>query len=79
MLLIKKLVKELKKEFPEIKEENFQFPGRFGDISCNICFIKGTKIGKNPREIASEKIKKIELPEEFEKVEEKKWLSEFLF
>ncbi len=79
MLLIKKLVKELKKEFPEIKEENFQFPGRFGDISCNICFIKGTKIGKNPREIASEEIKKIELPEEFEKVEEKNGYLNFYF
>ena len=57
--IIKKLAKELKTEFPEIKEENFQFPGKFGDISCNICFIEAKKKGINPSTLALDKHKKI--------------------
>ena len=70
-MLISKLIRELKKEVPEIKKENFQFRGKFGDLSCNICFVEGKKKGETPREIALEKMKNIKLPPEFEKVEEK--------
>ncbi len=92
--LIQRLVKELKKEFLEIKENNFQFPGKFGDISCNICFIEAKKktLARkggasfasqtneiNPGELALEVIKKIKLPEEFEKIEEKKGYLNFYF
>ena len=57
--IIKKLAKELKTEFPNIKEENFQFPGKFGDISCNICFIEAKKKGINPSKLALDKFKKV--------------------
>ncbi len=57
--IIKKLAKELKTEFPDIKEENFQFPGKFGDISCNICFIEAKKKGINPSKLALDKFKKV--------------------
>ncbi len=69
--IIKKLAKELKNEFPEIKEENFQFPGKFGDISCNICFIEAKKKNKNPSELSLKAIKKIKLIPEFRKIENK--------
>lgn len=69
--LLKKLIKTLEPEFPEIKEDNFIFPGKFGDISCNICFLEGKRTGKSPSEIASETLGKLRLPEEFKRVEEK--------
>ncbi len=67
--LIQKLMKELKKEFPEIKEENFQFPSEQGDISSNICFVEAKKRKKNPMRLAEEVQKKIKLPKGFKKVE----------
>jgi len=57
--IIKKLAKKLKTEFPDIKEENFQFPGKFGDISCNICFIEAKKKGITPSKLVLDKHKKI--------------------
>jgi arginyl-tRNA synthetase len=69
MLLIDKLIKNLKSEFPEIKEENLQFPSEFGDICCNICFSEARKKKTNPIKLAEETIKKLKLPKEFEKVE----------
>ena len=77
--LIQNLIKGLKKEFPEIEKENFQFPSRFGDISCNICFVEGKKKGISPRELALKKLKKIEIPSEFEKVEERNGYLNFYF
>ena len=69
MELVKKLVKSLKKDFPNIKEENFQFPSEYGDISCNICFIEGKKRKTNPIKLSEEAQEKIKLPKEFKKVE----------
>ena len=69
MRLIEKLIKKLKLEFPDIKEENFKFPSEFGDISCNICFVEAKKRKLNPIELSKEIQKKIKLPKEFEKVE----------
>ncbi len=77
--IIKKLVKELKGEFPDIKEENFQFPGKFGDISCNICFIEAKKKGVNPMELSLKAIKKIKLIPEFKKIENKNGYINFHF
>lgn len=50
-----------KEIFPTIE------PGRFGDLSSKIAFICGK--GRNPAEVASEIAKKIQLTENFDKVE----------
>lgn len=69
MEFIGKLIEILKPKFPEIKENNFQFPSEFGDIACNICFEEAKKKNINPKKLAEEIVQKIKLPKEFEKVE----------
>ncbi|OYT43728.1 MAG: arginine--tRNA ligase [Candidatus Aenigmarchaeota archaeon ex4484_56] len=67
MYLIEILTRELSKKI-KISKENFIFPSKEGDISCNICFIRNKD---NPQKLAEQICSEIKLPEEFEKVESK--------
>ena len=71
--IIENLAISLKEIAPEVVRENFQFPGKFGDVSCNIAFASAKKSGKNPIVYSEELSKQIEsnLPTVIEKVEAK--------
>jgi len=71
--IIENLSSCMKEIAPEVSKENFQFPGKFGDISCNIAFASAKKIGKNPIAYSEELSKQIEsnLPTFIEKVDSK--------
>ncbi|MBN2095022.1 MAG: arginine--tRNA ligase [Candidatus Aenigmarchaeota archaeon] len=71
--IIDSLVLKLKPDFPGSLRENFQFPGKFGDLSCNIAFAASKASGKSPAEIAEGIASKSsgDLPEFVERVESK--------
>ncbi|MGC9310206.1 MAG: arginine--tRNA ligase [Candidatus Aenigmatarchaeota archaeon] len=67
--LIDSLISALQEDIPEIRRENFKFPGNFEDvdISCNISFVLAKKQGRDPFEVSAEISDKIvsKLPDTF--------------
>ena len=69
--IIDSLLEIVKEDIPETKRENFIFPGKFGDLSCNIAFVIAKSLKKTPNEVSHEFAPKIsrKLPQYIERAE----------